>query len=255
MPDDVRALAPGSNRLAVLAEDIRQAHEDVGRASKYSAERAVDAGRDLHEAKDDENMPRGGWRNWVENVARVPYSTAQRYAQLFRAVSEQSLPVEDIAEAGQKAALRAMSEEAEQSEPAEPEPPAEWTDDQLDRKARAEAGECVVANLHEGIDAALLSWAEAKDRFVRIDRKTEWGNPFEMPDDGERPEVVGKFSMFYLPNKDALLDKIPTLRGMVLGCWCHPERCHGHVIAEAVNREANGEPLRDILIEFEEDEG
>jgi hypothetical protein len=67
-----------------------------------------------------------------------------------------------------------------------------WTQDQLDRKVRAEGGECVVANMRQRTngrreDEALLAWVEASDRFERIeriDRKTEWGNPFEMPGDG-----------------------------------------------------------------------
>jgi hypothetical protein len=120
-----------------------------------------------------------------------------------------------------------------------------WTPDQLDRKARAERGECVVANFREDngrrIDEALLAWAEAEDRFVRIDRKTDWGNPFEIPEDGERAEVVSKFAKFYLPHKNGLLCEITNLSGKVLGCWCHPEECHGHAIAEVVNRVAAGE--------------
>lgn len=137
-----------------------------------------------------------------------------------------------------------------------------WTPDQLDRKARAEAGECVVANIHEDkdgrrVDDALLAWAEANDRFVRIDRKTEWGNPFEMPDDGERAEVVGKFAKFYLPHKDGLLARINEIagRGKVLGCWCHPEECHGHIIAEVANRVATGEgraeDIADLVSEYD----
>jgi hypothetical protein len=119
-----------------------------------------------------------------------------------------------------------------------------WTPTQIERKSAAEAGQCVVANMREQdgqqIDAALLAWAEANDRFARIDRKTEWGNPFEIPDDGERADVDGKFSKFYLPYKDGLLSRMPSLRGKVLGCWCHPEECHGHIIAEIVNAEAEG---------------
>lgn len=120
-----------------------------------------------------------------------------------------------------------------------------WTEDQLDRRGRAEKGECVVANIREEdgrrVDEALLSWAEAEDRFARIDRKTEWGNPFEIPDDGDRETVIGKFERFYWPFKNGLLGKVPKLRGKVLGCWCHPDPCHGHIIAETVNREAKGE--------------
>jgi hypothetical protein len=244
-----------SNRLAVLAAEIREAHDDVGRSNKYSAERAVDAGRSLAEAKKDPNLPRGGWRRWVENAACVPLSTADHYVALFRAEAKGLLTLGDIAEAGQVGALKAVAEKIKQSEPPEPEPSHEWTPDQLDRRARAEAGECVVANMHEDTDAALLAWAEASDRFVRIDRKTEWGNPFEMPDDGDRDAVVGKFERFYFPQKDSLLTKTEGLSGKVLGCWCHPERCHGHIIAEAVNREANGEDIWSIAQDFAEREG
>lgn len=117
-----------------------------------------------------------------------------------------------------------------------------WTPDQLERKAQAEAGACVVANIRETngrrTDEALLAWAEANDRFVRIDRKTEWGNPFEIPEDGDRDAVVDKFNQFYFPHKDGLRNKATSLRGKVLGCWCHPEKCHGHVIAEFVNASA-----------------
>jgi uncharacterized protein DUF4326/DUF3102 family protein len=116
-----------------------------------------------------------------------------------------------------------------------------WDDSQLERKARVEAGECVVANMRTGADEALIAWAQANECFVRIDRTTDWGNPFEMPDDGDRAEVVAKFSKFYFPHKDGLLDRTPTMCGKVLGCWCYPEECHGDVIAEVVNREANGE--------------
>jgi hypothetical protein len=121
----------------------------------------------------------------------------------------------------------------------------DWSDDQLARQAFAQEGKCVVANMREEdgreIDGALIAWAEAEDRLVRIDRRSDWGNPFVMPDDGELAEVVGKFSKFYLPYKPGLLARIPTLRGKVLTCWCHPEECHGHIIAEIVNREAAGE--------------
>lgn len=82
-----------------------------------------------------------------------------------------------------------------------------WTPDHLDRRACAERGECVVANFRKDkngrrIDEALLAWAEASGRYVRIDRKTDWENAFEIPHDGEPTEVVGKF---YLPYKTGVL--------------------------------------------------
>lgn len=112
----------------------------------------------------------------------------------------------------------------------------DWTSDQLERKARAVAGECVVANMRKGADEALLAWAKAEGRFVRVDRRTPWGNPFEISGDGDRDTVCAAFDEHYLPFKPSLLRRLPTLRGKVLGCWCHPERCHGHTIAEAASR-------------------
>jgi hypothetical protein len=225
-----------SNRLTVLAAEIRMAHNDVRGASENLAERAVEAGRWLAEAKADESIPRGGWERWVEQEAGVPWSTARRYIQLFNAVEERTLSIADIAEAGQIGALKAARERSEGSAAAA----AIWTDDQLARRDLAEAGECVVANMRDGFDEALIGWAQETSRYERIDRKTDWGNPFEMPDDGDRDTVCTLFERFYLPHKAALLRTIPTLRGKVLGCWCHPEQCHGHIIAEIVNQEARG---------------
>ena len=39
------------------------------------------------------------------------------------------------------------------------------------------------------------------------------------------------------------LECMSTLRGKVLGCWCHPPERHSYVIAEIVDREsARGAP-------------
>jgi hypothetical protein len=225
-----------SNRLAVLAADIRAAHQDNGRSSKYSAERAVEAGRMLLEAKNDASIPRGGWRQWVEREAGIPYSTAQRYCQLVVAVSNGSIAVDNIARAEQQGALPAAQETGDDNTP-----PAEWTTDQRGRKRRAERGECVLANMREGADEALIAWAKDNVLFVRIDRRTEWGNPFKMPDDGDRAEVCRKHAKFYFPNKPGLLARTRELQGKVLGCWCYPQECHGQIIAEIVNREADDE--------------
>jgi len=113
-----------------------------------------------------------------------------------------------------------------------------WTADQHARKADAEAGLCVVANMHKGRDQALIEWARFTHRFLRIDHKTEWRNPFLTPDDGDLEEVVGKFATAYLPHKNALLAQINggALGGKVLGCWCHPRLCHGHILAIRANR-------------------
>ena len=101
------------------------------------------------------------------------------------------------------------------------------------RRRAAEAGLCVVANLHKGSgDEELIAWAKATGRYVRIDRKTEWGNPFEIGKHGTRDEVIASFAEQRLPD---LLPRLPDWRGKVLGCHCHPQKCHGHLLAAAIN--------------------
>ena len=114
-----------------------------------------------------------------------------------------------------------------------------WTPDQRARRAEAEAGLCVVANMHKDRDEALIAWARDTRRFMRVDQwsKSEWANPIIAPDDGNRDEVLRKFASVYLPNKNKLLAQIDSgaLRGKVLGCWCHPLPCHGHILAARAN--------------------
>jgi len=56
-------------------------------------------------------------------------------------------------------------------------------------------------------------------------------SPFSPGRDGSREEVVVKYRTYLLSRPD-LLALLPDLRGRRLGCWCVPEPCHGHVIAE-----------------------
>jgi hypothetical protein len=115
-----------------------------------------------------------------------------------------------------------------------------WTRDQVRRRKLVEGGTTVVANMSAGddgrpIDGALLAWADGHGCLVRIDRRTEWGNPFVLEADGDRDTVIGSFREHYLPLKPSLLGRIHELKGMVLVCWCHPEACHGDVLAAMAN--------------------
>lgn len=70
---------------------------------------------------------------------------------------------------------------------------------------------------------------------VRIDRTTEWGNPYRIGVDGTREEVVAKYRADLMENPTRILLARLHLRGKVLGCWCAPEACHGDVLAELAN--------------------
>lgn len=105
---------------------------------------------------------------------------------------------------------------------------AVWSQDESLMRACAEAGETVVASFRE--HANLIAWAESEGLFVRIDRRSDWGNPFEMPQDGNRETVIENYRDHYLPHKPSLIERVGELRGKVLGCWCAPAPCHGDAL-------------------------
>lgn len=59
---------------------------------------------------------------------------------------------------------------------------------------------------------------------------TGWGNPFPISPVRNREQAIEQYRKWLLQN-DKLLARIPELRGKLLGCWCSPEPCHGHVLA------------------------
>lgn len=106
---------------------------------------------------------------------------------------------------------------------------ASWTDDERDLLKQLRSGETVVVTLR-GPHNNLIEWADAAGLYVRIDRRGPWGNPFELPADGDRDTVIANYENHYLPYKPSLLDQLHELKGKALGCWCAPEPCHGDVL-------------------------
>ena len=66
---------------------------------------------------------------------------------------------------------------------------------------------------------------------VYIGRPSIWGNPFNIGKDGTRADVIKKYRA-YLLNNGELMDKVASLHGKTLGCWCSPKPCHGDVLQE-----------------------
>src|SRR3954452_25391410 len=66
-----------SNRLPVLAAEIRRAHADVHDAAMTAAQRAIDAGHALIEAK--ELVAHGQWLPWLRENCALSERTAQLY--------------------------------------------------------------------------------------------------------------------------------------------------------------------------------
>ena len=77
---------------------------------------------------------------------------------------------------------------------------------------------------------------ETDGKVVRIDRATQWGNPFHIGRDGTRDQVVERYRahLWGKINDGAIaLDDLAALHGRTLACWCAPQRCHGEVLAAA----------------------
>lgn len=116
----------------------------------------------------------------------------------------------------------------------ETKPAVLFTLDELPLLAQLKAGNTIVVNMRDGSHARLWAYAEAQGLAVRIDRKSEWGNPFVLDEDGPRDEVCDLYANVYWPHKISLHAKVSALKGKALGCWCAPERCHGdHLKAQA----------------------
>jgi hypothetical protein len=71
-----------------------------------------------------------------------------------------------------------------------------------------------------------LKYAKEKLLYQPIDRYSEWGNPFFLDSDGNRDEVCDGYAE-YFKHKRSLHNKVKNLKGKVLGCHCHPLKCHG----------------------------
>lgn len=76
---------------------------------------------------------------------------------------------------------------------------------------------------------------------VYIGRPSKWGNPFQIGRDGDRDEVIAKYTD-YIVNREDLLAEVHLLSWKVLGCWCRPRACHGDVLAT----------LADIMLKLKE---
>lgn len=106
-----------------------------------------------------------------------------------------------------------------------------WSEEELALRTEMQNGVTVVVSMR-GLHANLIEWATQSGLYVRVDRRTEWGNPFEMGQDGDRETVIANYRDHYLPYKPSLLLRLSELRGKALGCWCAPEPCHGDVLRQ-----------------------
>lgn len=83
-------------------------------------------------------------------------------------------------------------------------------------------------------------------RPVRGIKGSDWQNPYKEDKssevrDGTREEVIEKFERDLRNGgprtPPGLIDRLPELKGKVLGCWCAPKPCHGEVLLRMLEEE------------------
>ena len=220
-----------------LSANLHRRHLNVGQRSMVALKvEAIEA----KAAKERQQMAGGdrkseAARSVVANLrqpikaseaAAKALSVSPRSVQMAKAVDQAAPDLADKVRAGAMPLHRAYRETQERqlSQPLPEE--VRWSEDEMKRRRIVEAGGAVVANMHSGKDEYLLRWARSTNRFVRIDRQSPYGNPYEMPGDGNRDTVCESFES-YFAKKYSLHRELHTFGGKVLGCWCYPERCHG----------------------------
>ena len=80
--------------------------------------------------------------------------------------------------------------------------------------------------------------------YVKGANKSKWFNPFTEKKHG-RYECLELYKN-YLLKSDDLINNLSELKGKVLGCWRKPNKCHGDIILELVNKKHLISPIQSI---------
>eukprot|EP00128_Syssomonas_multiformis_P006581 Colp12_sorted_trinity150504_noHs@34497 len=76
-----------------------------------------------------------------------------------------------------------------------------------------------------------------------------FANPFKIGKDGTRKGVMIKYEKYIrdrLRTDPGLKEQLKALRGKKLGCWCHPEPCHGDVLVKLIEENTKKIPDKKI---------
>lgn len=66
---------------------------------------------------------------------------------------------------------------------------------------------------------------------------SKFANPYKVGKNGNRKEVIEKYKKYMshkIEKDESLLSELLLLKGKNLGCWCHPEACHGDVLLKLI---------------------
>lgn len=203
--------------VAVEAEDVMAAIAEAVELEKARKNSEEKQARDKSEVRQIIAEPQKPDFNKTAHKAAELFNTNRTYVNQAAKMKERAPEVFERVKAGTMTMQDANK--AVRAIPTDP-----WLDDEKERKAKVESGIAVVANQQR--DKNLIQWAESKGKVARVDRGSNFGNPFILGLDGDRDAVCDAYRDFYLPNKPSILNALSSLKGKVLVCHCYPERCH-----------------------------
>jgi hypothetical protein len=67
------------------------------------------------------------------------------------------------------------------------------------------------------------------------EESSPFANPYKINDSNSRSEVIRKYQTYIidlLSKSESLRQQLMNLKNKNLGCWCHPESCHGDILME-----------------------
>ena len=70
---------------------------------------------------------------------------------------------------------------------------------------------------------------------IYIGRPSIWGNPFPLRYNNSRESVLAQYTKYLMSRPDLIERARRELKDKVLGCWCHPQLCHGDILARICN--------------------
>ena len=89
-------------------------------------------------------------------------------------------------------------------------------------------------------------------RFVAGAVGSKWQNLFRVGKQASREKCCGEYEKYILTdntiqaNGKTLFQSLEELKGKNIGCWCHPEMCHGHVLKSLVEKYCCSEEVENI---------
>jgi hypothetical protein len=162
-----------------------------------------------------------------KQIASIPDKTFEQV------IADKKKAVEDSVAELTTAGMLKVAKEVKYEQRKQDAQKEQWSDEEAEIMERVKLGETVVINMNKHLK--VLKYAEDNGLYVRIDRFSDWGNPFLLDDDGSRDEVCDWFEDNYFPYRKSLHKKIKHLKGKVLGCHCYPNRCHGETLKSIVD--------------------